>query len=540
MNEFRVIVESSLNGIVIFQDGKVVFANPAAKEITGYELDKLNSKKLREIVHPEDRERVWRLISGEDIPREIEFRIKRKDGRTVWLQCLIRTIEFRGKSAVLATFVDITRRKESERRLRLYRKIFERSLDGIAIVDKSGRYVEQNKAHAELIGYKIDELRDKTPAIHLGEQFSIIFKELKEKEVFRGEVVSRRKDGSEVYVELSAFPIKDEKGEVICYVGIKRDITQQKKLMEELKRSEEKFRLIVENINDVIAVVDSSGRIAYMSPSSEKILGYKPEERIGGSIFDNIHPDDVERIRNEFAKATREAKPVRTLARYRRKDGKYIWVEVSGSPVRKNGALAQGILALRDVTERVRIQSFLQTLVRVGKVLVQENDVARLLKRVCDELVALPGCVGVALHWDDKHFTAGKIPTESNVKRYTFPVNKGSLLLFLDEELSEREVDMLQTLAKDIAFAIRALELNEARRRAYKQMEKNIEQFAALVDGIRNPLAIISGLVQLEVKDEELAKKLMEQIERIDELVSELERGWIESEKVREFLKTIF
>ncbi len=56
MNEFRAIVEGSLNGIVIFQDGKVVFANPAAKEITGYELDKLSGEELREIVHPEDRE----------------------------------------------------------------------------------------------------------------------------------------------------------------------------------------------------------------------------------------------------------------------------------------------------------------------------------------------------------------------------------------------------------------------------------------------------------------------------------------------------
>src|SRR5688572_5814428 len=85
----------------------------------------------------------------------------------------------------------------------LYREIFSRSTEPIAIIDPNGFYVEQNAAHFDLLGYSKEELSGTTPAAHLGEEtFSSILQELSERDEFRGEVISRTKAGEVRYIEL--------------------------------------------------------------------------------------------------------------------------------------------------------------------------------------------------------------------------------------------------------------------------------------------------------------------------------------------------
>ena len=116
----------------------------------------------------------------------------------------------------------------AEQALALYRAIFVKSTEAIAIIDPDGRYLEQNAAHAELLGYSDDELRDQTPAIHLGDgQFALIAEDLAATGVSRRECLSRAKDGRERIIELSSFAVHDAAGEPLCYVGIKRDVTEQ-------------------------------------------------------------------------------------------------------------------------------------------------------------------------------------------------------------------------------------------------------------------------------------------------------------------------
>src|SRR6267142_1104803 len=102
----------------------------------------------------------------------------------------------------------------------LYREIFIHSNEPIAIIDPGGRYLEQNSAHAQLLGYSDAELRNQTPAIHLGtEVFAEVARELAEKGEYRGEVVSQTKAGEVRHLELSAFAMRNGSGAPICYVG---------------------------------------------------------------------------------------------------------------------------------------------------------------------------------------------------------------------------------------------------------------------------------------------------------------------------------
>jgi PAS domain S-box-containing protein len=118
---------------------------------------------------------------------------------------------------------------------RLYRQIFTNSRDAIAILDINGFYIEYNKAYVHLLGTSERELKGQTPAIHLGqESFSEVLRVLSEKGFFRNELKSMTRSGDKLSIELSVFPIRDEKNEIFCYAEIIRDITGCKDAQEKI------------------------------------------------------------------------------------------------------------------------------------------------------------------------------------------------------------------------------------------------------------------------------------------------------------------
>ena len=133
----------------------------------------------------------------------------------------------------------------AEQALALYRAIFVNATEAIAIIDRNGQYLEQNAAHQTLIGYTDDELRGQTPVIHLGEaEFQSIAAELAASGVCRRDCVSHAKSGRVMTIELSAFAVRDADGEPLCYVGIKRDVSNEKQSAAELRQKFEELQAI--------------------------------------------------------------------------------------------------------------------------------------------------------------------------------------------------------------------------------------------------------------------------------------------------------
>jgi len=140
----------------------------------------------------------------------------------------------------------------AEQALALYRAIFANAVEAISVIDTSGRYLEQNAAHRELIGYSDEELREKTPAIHLGEaEFQSIVAELVRTSTCHRECVSRGKTGRELTIELSAFAVRGADGEPVCYVGVKRDVTKEKQSAAELQQKFDELQAIYRMSNVV-------------------------------------------------------------------------------------------------------------------------------------------------------------------------------------------------------------------------------------------------------------------------------------------------
>ncbi len=124
--KFRTMVETSIQGIFIFQDFQIVYANEAVAQITGYSIKELLSlpmEKVQAIIHPDDQEMIWgRLadrLAGKDVPSRYEFRLIRKDKKTLWLEVVVSRTEFQGKPAVQGAVIDITDRKKADEQIKM-------------------------------------------------------------------------------------------------------------------------------------------------------------------------------------------------------------------------------------------------------------------------------------------------------------------------------------------------------------------------------------------------------------------------------------
>jgi PAS domain S-box-containing protein len=133
--------------------------------------------------------------------------------------------------------------------------------------------------------------------------------------------------------------------------------TCHRQLEEALQGSERRFRAMIEHSTDAISLLDPRGTILYASPSTERVLGYTPEEFVGHNAFDYMHPDDLGRVQGLFAELLgRPGGTLRDQFRYRAKSGAWLWVEGCGTNLLHDPAVGALVSNYRDVTERRQAQ----------------------------------------------------------------------------------------------------------------------------------------------------------------------------------------
>jgi PAS domain S-box-containing protein len=230
------IVESSSQAILSTTiTGQVTSWNPAAEKMYGYGGAEVVGHPIDVLVPADRREElkdvVRRIRRGERVS-EFETQRRTKEGRVIDVSVTAFPLyDTAGRITGVARIDrDITDEKHARESLQLYKQIYDSAKDGIAVIDLDGLYVQQNEAHRQLIGFADNEIRGKTPAIHLGEPvFEEIAAALRTEGRFRGEVSSLTKKGVRLTLEISAFAIKDAQGKPVGYVGIQRDVSERKR-----------------------------------------------------------------------------------------------------------------------------------------------------------------------------------------------------------------------------------------------------------------------------------------------------------------------
>jgi len=263
----------------------------------------------------------------------------------------------------------------------LYRAIFEGSSEPIVILDRQGFYLEQNAAHAALLGYSDEDLKNQTPAIHMGERlFEDAIGKTTSQGEFRGEVTNRTKDGEIRFVELTAFVMRDEHGEPLCYVGIKHDITERKRVEEALRRSEAELADFFDNAAIGLHWVGPDGIVLRVNQAELDLLGYTRDEYVGHHIAEfHVDQNVIEDILNRLT----SGEVLRDCdARMLCKDGGIKHVRINSSVYWEDGKFVHTRCFTRDITERKRTENRLALQYAVTQILSESRDFAESAKRV--------------------------------------------------------------------------------------------------------------------------------------------------------------
>ena len=253
----------------------------------------------------------------------------------------------------------LQRQSASERdffgkRLALYGAVVESSNDAIITESLDGVITGWNNAAERLFGYSAAEAIGQSiylfvPDDRKAEARGILNRISADETIDRHETVRIRKDGRQIDVVLNVSPLRAASGEIIGASKIAHDITEEKQSREKLRRETEERQRIFETSQDLILVTDGYGNFIQVSPSVKDILGYAPEALIGHSATEFIHPDDLEKTRNEMRAARRGAVKRSFEARYYHDDGHEVslnWMGTWSEPVKRHFFIG------RDLTEK--------------------------------------------------------------------------------------------------------------------------------------------------------------------------------------------
>ncbi len=299
------------------------------------------------------------------------------EGKKIWLDSNKVPILDLDETIIgfLISFEEITDRKlvednlqKSEEKYKNLSNELETILDvipGMIFIKKNDMYTKVNQVFADYLQLNKEEIVGKST-------FDLFPQELAtnlskdDLEVIKSGIPKLNMEetvnfpGGKVSSIISKLPYYNEKEEIQGIIGLAIDISESKKLEQELKESEEKYRLISENANDLIAIIDNDFKYEYINKQvHKKLMGYSSEDLLGKSGLPFIHPDDFE----EASKALKEGFETGEgmgEARIRHKNGSYLWIEIRGKTFIDTDGIKKALLISRNITERKKAENKLK------------------------------------------------------------------------------------------------------------------------------------------------------------------------------------
>ncbi len=302
---YRMLFEQSSDLVAIgTTSGQILEANETTVRVSGYSQAELRKMTMLDLVEPEDRPRAVAAmaeVSASGHARcTLSFRAK--NGRRVVVELSVTRSAEGSRNEVLAIGRDITERsaveaavRESEAR---YRAIFEAVGDAVFVESLDGRILDVNENACRMFGYTRDELLSRQVADLVPDEarawLPSVRAQLAAREVFRGEAVNVRKDGTRFPVEVSATSVDLAQGRMV--VVVVRDISERHQARRALEESEQRYRSVFETTGAATVIIEEDTRVSLVNQEFERLSGYTREEVVGTSWTLYVHPEDVERM----------------------------------------------------------------------------------------------------------------------------------------------------------------------------------------------------------------------------------------------------
>ncbi|NVO04197.1 MAG: PAS domain S-box protein [Bacteroidetes bacterium] len=357
---YKEISETSPFSIIIYKKDKFLYGNQSTLELLGYSLPELLELNFWDVIHPDQREIAKKnaisRIEGKNSTSRYELKVVHKNGTVKILDFSAKVVELDGELVNMSTAYDITDRKRAEEGLKLseekYRMFMEQAVDAILIGDSTGNFIGANDQASLLSGYSKSELlklnmRDLYPQTELEEK-PLRYDVLKKGSIVIKERSLKHKDGRLISVEMNTKMLPDG-----TYQAFIRDISDRKRVQEAIQSSEERYRLIMDNINDLISLHSYDYKYLYISSNCKTILGYEPEELIGNSPLNIIFEEDkdfvIEHNKDLFTLNSSVPHRYRVIT----KTGELVWLETTLKILNSNNE-NEIICISKDITESVK------------------------------------------------------------------------------------------------------------------------------------------------------------------------------------------
>jgi PAS domain S-box-containing protein len=371
--------------------GESVYTSPSFFRASGWTEHDIKAMPRESRYHPDDAHHIRDNLAIVRTGRQNRYRHRylHKNGTYRWMECVSSPIT--DSSGVVTHYTWASRdiheeviasqaRHESEER---YRLLADHSQDWVGLSTIDGTCIYNSPSYYRTAGWTEEDVRNapRESRLHPDDLPALAknFEHLRKGERSRLRHRYLFKDGKYRWMDCVSSPILGDDGKPTCYVWTSRDITLEMETLHALKSSEERYRLLAENTDDIVGASNEHGAMTYVSPSVERILGWTAEHILSRDWRCRIHPDDAAHVEQNELDVQRGN---RTNIRYRsrHKAGHYVWLELRSFPIKDaQDRVTRVIWTARDITAQVRATAWDQSRAAVLEMITSGSDLPLVL-----------------------------------------------------------------------------------------------------------------------------------------------------------------
>lgn len=355
------------------RDWTVEFLSLGCLELTGYPPEQFTSGQMcfNDVIHPDDRERVWNEVQIAVEKREhfqLEYRIKTNIGleKWVWEQgCGI--FDENGNLLVLEGFItDISERIYAREYERKFTRIIAQTDDAVLVTNSNATIEYVNPAFERITGYSSAEVRGRKASIlksgkHDKSFYQKLWNTIQKGKSYHDVFINRRKDGSIFYEQKTITPLLDDKGKITHFVSTAKDITDRVQAESALRDSEQQYRTLVETANTGYLIIDNEGRVLVANQEYIRLTGHETlDEILGRKVTEWTADYDQERNANEVKKCMEQGFVRNLVIDYVNKVGEITSIEINATVIQTQTG-PQILSICRDITNRKQAEMALRT-----------------------------------------------------------------------------------------------------------------------------------------------------------------------------------
>ncbi len=359
-DRFRDLVENSSDLICTHdQDGNLLSVNNAALKITGYTEEEVLKLNMQDILVPEYKRVFKAYLTKIYATGKAQglMTIQTKTGeRRIWEYN--NTLRTKGvaKPIVRGMVKDITDQERAEEEIRMLALAMRSVNECVSITDMEDKIIFVNESFKKTYGYKEEELIGKNMRIARSPNNPHeVVSEILPATIrggWTGEILNRKKDGSEFPIYLSTTIIRDKANKPLALIGVAKDITERKRTEQEIISQKNRFEQLLENSPIAIALLNEQDQVVHVNESFSKMFGYLIEEVKDKNLNAVIVPPELQEEAKIYSDQTHEGNQFNKESYRRKKDGTLVYVQIIGVPIIENGKTV-GIYGMYvDLTQR--------------------------------------------------------------------------------------------------------------------------------------------------------------------------------------------